>query len=141
MVSPPSLHRAPNPRIIAFLRLRGAPRANSSLYPGVSGLRTLVTSTKGEAGRLAFSLTKRSVLVVFPFAADEHGRRYALSLPPCWRHARDYNGAATAEPADDPARSTQPTLAITPAVDGCSTPPSPPPPRPGRPSPRQGRRV
>eukprot|EP00965_Chrysotila_dentata_P238146 6202323-Pleurochrysis_carterae.AAC.1 len=48
------------------------------------------------------SLTKRSVLVAFPFAADEHGLRYALvtlhhtfdyheprSLPPCWRYARD----------------------------------------------------
>eukprot|EP00965_Chrysotila_dentata_P052164 1730844-Pleurochrysis_carterae.AAC.3 len=65
-----------------------------------------------HAGRgltgLVLSPTKRSVLVAFPFAADEHGRRYALvRLPhahvedlgpsPLAGGTRETNGAATAE--------------------------------------------
>eukprot|EP00965_Chrysotila_dentata_P093953 3105011-Pleurochrysis_carterae.AAC.2 len=103
---------------------------------------------RGWTGRI-LSLTERSVLVAFPFAVDEHGRRYApvrlphahvedLSPSPVAGGTRETNDAATAEPADDPARPTQPTLANTPGVDSCSTPP---PPRPCTPLPRQGRRV
>eukprot|EP00965_Chrysotila_dentata_P143047 4727047-Pleurochrysis_carterae.AAC.1 len=55
---------------------------------------------RGWTGRV-LSLTKRSVLVAFPFAADEHGWRYQCVRlphehvedlappPPCWRYARD----------------------------------------------------
>eukprot|EP00965_Chrysotila_dentata_P067388 2230278-Pleurochrysis_carterae.AAC.1 len=35
---------------------------------------------------------------------------------------RETNDTATGAPADDPAKPTQPTLANTPGVDGCSTP-------------------
>eukprot|EP00965_Chrysotila_dentata_P068594 2266974-Pleurochrysis_carterae.AAC.1 len=77
--------------------------------------------------------TKRSVLVAFPFATDEHGWRCApVRLPnahaeelgpsPLAGGTRETNHAATANPADDPARPTQPTLDNTPGVDNCSTP-------------------
>eukprot|EP00965_Chrysotila_dentata_P006234 203347-Pleurochrysis_carterae.AAC.1 len=72
------------------------------------------------------SLTKRFVLVAFPFAADQHGpRRYAqvrvlhahvedLGPSPLAGGTRKNIGAATAELVVDPAMPTRPTLANTP---------------------------
>eukprot|EP00965_Chrysotila_dentata_P181408 5987640-Pleurochrysis_carterae.AAC.1 len=46
----------------------------------------------------------------------------SAQYPPLASGMRETNDVATANPADDPARPTQPTLANTPGLDGCNTP-------------------
>eukprot|EP00965_Chrysotila_dentata_P043723 1453820-Pleurochrysis_carterae.AAC.2 len=79
---------------------------------------------------------KRSALIAFSFALDDHGRRHApvriphkhlkrLAPSPSVGGTREPNGAATTPLADhDTARPGQPSLVFTPGVDSCSKPAS-----------------